>query len=316
MSTGTQAAADLRPHRKSQLRIAVALALAGLAGVMSGHGDEGFALSDEALVIEEDIDDPVRLGWHHFLRASQHVFSVEAHAAGRTLDLAREAFERAGDAHGLATVDYQQGVVAGMLGDLAEARRLLARACESLRRADNHMTLMAALARQAEVAERDGRLDDCYIAWEELHGLALEASVPALVALAAAGMAFVASEQGDGTAATRFGEAAMTASNEGFAPLIGGYALAAWGTAQAAFGDREQGAEDIQTAAGLFSRVGYHGGAAECWWRLSRLRADDGDCSDAIHCAEQAVECADKGDDVIARETARAQLDAVRSQAR
>ena len=104
----------------------------------------------------------------------------------------------------------------------------------------------------------------------------------------------------------------MTASSEGFAPVIGGYALAAWGTAQAAFGDHEQGVERIHAAAGLFSRVGYHGGAAECWWRLSRIRAEDGDCSGAVECAQQAVTAADKGDDVIARRSAHAQLDAVR----
>ena len=292
--------------------VARAQALAGLAGVMSGHGEEAFALSDAALEIEREIDDPQRLGWHHFLRASQHVFSVEAESAQRWLDLARDAFGRIGDAHGLATVDYQQGVVAGLLGDLAEARRLLARACEEFRRTDNHMTLMAALARQGEVAERDERLDDSYLAWEELHGLAIAASVPALVALAAAGMTFISYEHGDALAATQYGEAAMAASNEGFAPLIGGYAHAAWGVAQAAFGDRERGVEDIYTAAGLFSRVGYHGGAAECWWRLSRIRAEEGDCGQAVACAEHAVECADKGDDAFARETAQAQLDTVR----
>ncbi|HEX5947342.1 MAG TPA: BTAD domain-containing putative transcriptional regulator, partial [Acidimicrobiales bacterium] len=292
--------------------VARAQALAGLAGVMSGHGKEAFALSDAALEIEREIDDPQRLGWHHFLRASQHVFSVEAESAQRWLDLARDAFGRIGDAHGLATVDYQQGVVAGLLGDLAEARRLLARACEEFRRTDNHMTLMAALARQGEVAERDERLDDSYLAWEELHGLAIAASVPALVALAAAGMTFISYEHGDALAATQYGEAAMEASNEGFAPLIGGYAHAAWGIAQAAFGDRERGVEDIHTAAGLFSRVGYHGGAAECWWRLSRIRAEEGDCGQAVACAEHAVECADKGDDAFARETAQAQLDTVR----
>ena len=292
--------------------VARAQALAGLAGVMAGHREEGFALSDAALAIEDQLADPRRLGWHHFLRASQHVFSVEAQAAARWLDAARDAFSRAGEAHGLSTVDYQQGVVAGMLGDLPEAWRLLTRACEAFRRTDSHMTLMAALARMGEVAERDHRFDDAYLAWEELHGLALEAAVPALVALAAAGMAFVAFEQGDASAATHFGEAAMTASSEGFAPVIGGYALAAWGTAQAAFGDHEQGVEGIHAAAGLFSRVGYHGGAAECWWRLSRIRAEDGDCSGAVECAQQAVTAADKGDDVIARRSARAQLDAVR----
>ena len=292
--------------------VARAQALAGLAGVMAGHTADGFALSDAALVIEDQLADPRRLGWHHFLRASQHVFTVEAHTAARWLTASREAFTRADDQHGLSLVDYQEGVIAGLLGDVAEARRLLTRACEVFRRTDNHMTLMAALARQGEVAERDDRLDDAYLAWEELHGLALEAAVPALVALAAAGMTFVAFEQGDGTAATHFGEAAMTASNEGFAPLIGGWALAAWGTAQAAFGDHEQGVQGIHAAAGLFSRVGYHGGAAECWWRLSRIRAEDGDCSGALECAEQAVECADKGDDTFARQEARAQLDTAR----
>ena len=306
-------ALDRAPDDAPPALVARAQALAGLAGVMAGHGAEAFDLSDAALAIENQIGDPQRLGWHHFLRASQHVFSVEAHSAAGWLDASREGFARAGDAHGLAIVDYLQGVVAGMLGDLAEADRLLTRARDDFRRTDDHMTLMATLARLGEVAERDERLDDAYLAWEELHGLALEAAVPALVALAAAGMAFVAFEHGDGSAATQFGEEAMSASNESFAPIIGGYALAAWGVTQATFGDREQGVEGIYAAAGLFSRVGYHGGAAECWWRLSRIRAEEGDCSDAIRCAEQAVECADKGDDVIARETARAQLDVVRS---
>jgi hypothetical protein len=132
------------------------------------------------------------------------------------------------------------------------------------------------------------------------------------VSLAASGMAFIRLDAGDGEAATALGEAAVAASQEGFSPVIGGYALAAWGTAQAAFGDRERGAERVHEAAGLFSRIGYHGGAAECWYRLSQIRADQGDCADALRCAEQAVECASHGDDLVAREAAKAQLEAAR----
>ncbi len=308
LTTTLRRAGDQAP----EALVARAQALAGLAGVMAGHRNEASLLAEAALAVERRIDDPQRLGWHYFLRASQHVFTMEALAADGWLDESRQEFSRAGDAHGLSSVDYQQGVIAGLLGDLGEARHLLTRACDAFRRAGNHMTLMAALARLGEVAERDRRLDDAFAAWEELHHLATEAAVPALVALASAGMAFIAFEQGDGATATRLGEAAIVASNEGFAPVIDGYALAAWGTAQAAFGDRDLGLERIHAAAGLFSRVGYHGGAAECWWRLSQIRADDGECGDAVRCAEQAVECADKGDDVFARETARAQLEAVR----
>src|SRR5690606_6277985 len=126
------------------------------------------------------------------------------------------------------------------------------------------------------------------------------------------GMALVRLDTGDAEAAVELGEEALAASREGFSPIIGGYALAAWGAAQAAFGDRGQGVERVHEAAGLFSRIGYHGGAAECWWRLSRISVDRGDCSDAVTCAEQAVACADQGDDVLARRLARQQLDAAR----
>jgi hypothetical protein len=125
-------------------------------------------------------------------------------------------------------------------------------------------------------------------------------------------MAFIRLDAGDGEAATALGEAALSASHEGFSPVIGGYAMAAWGTAQAAFGDHRLGIERIHEAAGLFSRVGYHGGAAECWWRLSQINADQGDTCEAVQCAEQAVVCASQGDDMVARETAQAQLDAAR----
>lgn len=292
--------------------VARAQALAGLAGVMAGRGDEAFALSDAALAVEQRIGDPQRLGWHHFLRASQHVFSAEATAAQRWLAESRRRFDEVGDEHGLSAVDFQQGVVAGMLGDLPEADRLLTRACDTCRRTGNHVTLMAALARLGEVAERDARTDDAYAALTELRDLATEAAVPALVALASAGMAFVAFADGDASAATQLGEAAIIASNEGFSPVIGGYAMAAWGATQAAFGDRDLGVESLQEAAGLFSRVGYHGGAAECWWRLSQISADHGDCHDAVQCAEQAVACAGQGDDLVASAAAQAQLEAVR----
>jgi hypothetical protein len=300
--------ADDAPHDL----VARAQALAGLAGVMAGHSDEAFALAQAAYPIEQRIGDPLRLGWHCFLRSSQHVFSTEAQAAQSWLAQARHWFSEAGDEHGLSAVDYQQGVVAGMLGDLPEAHRLLTRASDSCRRTGNHMTLMASLARLGEVAERDGRPDDSYAAWEELHGLALDSAVPALVSLAAAGMAFIRLDAGDGEAATALGEAAMSASHEGFSPVIGGYAMAAWGATQAAFGDRRLGVERVHEAAGLFSRVGYHGGAAECWWRLSQISAEQGDCGEAMHCAEQAVACASQGDDLVARETAQAQLEAAR----
>jgi hypothetical protein len=174
------------------------------------------------------------------------------------------------------------------------------------------MTLMAALARLGEVAERDGRPDDSYEAWVELRDLAREAAVPALVSLATAGMAFIRLDAGDAQAAKALGEAAVEASQEGFSPLIGGYALAAWGTAQAAFGDQQRGVERIHEAAGLFSRIGYHSGAAECWWRLSQISARHGDVADALRAAEQAVTCACQGDDLVARQTAEAQLDAAR----
>jgi predicted ATPase/DNA-binding SARP family transcriptional activator len=296
----------------SDALVARAQALAGLAGVMAGRSDEAFALSEAAYPIEQRIGDPQRLGWHCFLRASQHVFSTEAQAAAGWLDLARRGFAEAGDDHGLSAVDYQQGVVAGLLGDLAEAHRLLTRARDACRRTGNHMTLMASLARLGEVAERDGRPDDSYAAWEELRSLAIEAAVPALATLASAGMAFIRLDAGDGEAATALGESAMAASQEGFSPVIGGYALAAWGTAQAAFGDHRLGVERVHEAAGLFSRIGYHGGAAECWWRLSEISAEQGQCGDAVRCAEQAVECADKGDDMFARDAARARLAAAR----
>ncbi len=288
--------------------VARAQALAGLAGVTAGRTQEAYALSDAALPIEQRIGDPTRLGWHSFLRASQHVFSSEADEAARWLDQARRWFAAAGDVHGLSAVDYQHGVVAAMLGDGVEAGRLLTRACDTCRETGNHMTLMAALTRLGEVAVGDDRPDDAVAAWGELRDLAVEAAVPALVALASASMGFVALEAGDGAAATELGEAAMAASREGFSPVIGGYALAAWGTAQAAFGDRELGVERVHEAAGLFSRVGYHGGAAECWWLLSQISADHGDCGDAVRCAEQAVECASRADDSTALESAQAQL--------
>ena len=291
--------------------VARAQALAGLAGVMAGRADQALALSEAALPLERRIGDPQRLGWTHFLRASQHVFLTEAQAARQWLTQARRFFTEAGDEHGLSAVDYQQGVVAGMLGDLAEAHRLLSRASETCRRDGNHMTLMASLARLGEVAERDGRPDDSYAAWEELRALALEAAVPALVTLASAGMAFIRADAGDASA-TALGDAALAASHEGFSPVIAGYALAAWGSAQAAFGDHRLGVERIHDAAGLFSRIGYHGGAAECWWRLSQISAGDGDCADAVRCAEQAVDCAERGDDMFARDAARAQLAAAR----
>jgi predicted ATPase/DNA-binding SARP family transcriptional activator len=292
--------------------VARAQALAGLAGVVSGHREQALGLAEAAYPIEQRLGDPVRLGWHCFLRAVQHVFVTEARVAATWLAEARSWFSAAGDEHGLSAVDFQQGVVAGLLGDLAEANGLLVRARDACRRTGNHMTLMATLARLGEVAERQARPDEAYAAWDELRGLATAAAVPALVTLASAGMALVRLDAGDGESATRLAAEAMATSHEGFSPIIGGYALAAWGTAQAAYGDRRLGVERVHEAAGLFSRIGYHGGAAECWWRLSQVSAEHGDATDAQRCAEHAVECAALGDDLVAREQARSQLEAVR----
>lgn len=290
-----------------------AKALAGLAGTLAGRRHEAEDYSATAQVIEERIGDPQRLGWYYFLQASQRVFSSEPRLAGDWLERADSQFRTAGDEHGLSAVDYQRGVVAGMLGDLVEARRLLERARDAFRRLNNHMTLMAALARLGEVAERDGRTDDAFSAWAELREMAVDTRVPALVTLASAGMALVRVAAGDRAGATRLADEAMAASREGFSPVIGGYALAAWGTAQVAYGDSIRGVERVEEAAGLFSRVGYYGGAAECWRRLSRINAARGDARDAVRCAEQAVRCADEGHDVFAQDQAHAQLDAARS---
>jgi predicted ATPase/DNA-binding SARP family transcriptional activator len=293
--------------------VARAKALAGLAGTLAGRRHEAEAYSADAQVIEERIGDPQRLGWYYFLQASQRVFSSEPRPAGDWLERADAQFREAGDEHGLSAVDYQRGVVAGMLGDLVEARRLLERARDAFRRLNNHMTLMASLARLGEVAERDGRSDDAFSAWAELREMAVDTRVPALVTLASAGMALVRVDIGDRAGATRLAEEAMASSREGFSPVIGGYALAAWGTAQVAYGDSIRGVERVEEAAGLFSRVGYHGGASECWRRLSRITAARGDARDAVRCAEQAVRCAEEGHDVLAQDQAHAQLDAARN---
>jgi tetratricopeptide (TPR) repeat protein len=292
--------------------VARAQALAGLVGTLAGHGNGARSLAAAAEDIEERIGDPRRLGWYYFLQASQRVFAAEPAAARGLLDQADEQFRAAGDEHGLSAVSYQRGVVAGMLGDLGEARRLLEQARDAFRRLNNHMTLMATLARLGEVAERDERPEDAFSAWAELREMAVEARVPALFTLASAGMALVRVDLGDRAGATRLADEAMAASQEGFSPVIGGYALAAWGTAQAAYGDSVSGLERVQEAAGLFSRVGYHGGAAECWRRLSRINIGRGDADDAVRCAEEAVRCAEKGHDLFARAQAQTQLDTAR----
>ena len=292
--------------------VARAQALAGLVGTLAGRREEAQAMSAEAEVIERRIADPRRVGWYSFLQASQRVFSAEPKDAQDWLDRAEDRFQGAGDDHGLSAVAYQRGVVAGMLGDLAEARRLLEAARDAFRRLGNHMTLMATLARLGEVAERDRRPEDAFSAWAELREMAVEAQVPALVTLAAAGMALVRVDLGDRAGATRLADEAMAGSLDGFSPVIGGYALAAWGTAQAAYGDSLEGVERVQEAAGLFSRVGYHGGASECWRRLARISVERGDAGDAVRCAEQAVVCAEKGQDVFARDQAHACLEAAR----
>ena len=305
-------ALDAAPDDAPDALVAQGRAVAGLAGVMAGQAERAFALSASAHEIEERIGDPRRLGWHCFIRATQHVFATDPRPAAEWLAEARRWFTEIDDEHGLATVDFQQGVVTALLGDLTAADELLRRAVATCRRTGNHMTLMAALARLGEVAQRDGRLDDAYAAWQELHELATEAAVPALVSLAAAGMALIKLDQDEPEAAAALSEAAMAASGEGFSPLVEGYALAAWGSTQATVGDRRQGVERMHEAAGLFSRIGYHGGASECWLRLSRLNAQQGACEDAVRCAEQAVECASHGDDAVARRAAEQQLDAAR----
>jgi predicted ATPase/DNA-binding SARP family transcriptional activator len=292
--------------------LARALALAGLAGTLAGHRTEAERLAAAAHPMEQRIGDPRRLGWYCFLQASQRVFSTQAHAALSWLERARGWFRLIDDDHGLSAVDYQWGVVAAFLGELDEARRLLEQARDACRRTGNDMTLMATLARLGEVANRDGRPADAFAAWTELRDMAVAAGVPALVTLASAGMALVQVDSGNAEDATRLAEEAMAASHEGFSPLIGGYALEVWGSTEAAYGDLALGSQRVEEAAGLFSRVGYHGAAAECWWRLSRISAKRGKPGDALRCAERSVECAELGEDLIARDIARAQLDEAR----
>jgi predicted ATPase len=292
--------------------LARALALAGLAGTLAGHRAEAEELSARAHPIEQRIGDPQRLGWYCFLQASQRVFTTEAQAALGWLERARGWFRLIGDVHGLSAVDYQWGVVAWFLGDLGEARRLLELARDACRRTGNDMTLMATLARLGEAANRDGRPEEAFAAWNELRELAVAAGVPALVTLASAGMAVVRMDTGNAEAASRLADEAMASSHEGFSPLIGGYAMEVWGSAEAAYGDLALGSQRMEEAAGLFSRVGYHGAAAECWWRLSRISARRGRPGDALRCAERSVECADRGEDLRAREIAHTQLDEAR----
>src|SRR5690606_27182713 len=109
------AALDAAPDDAPEAIVAQGRSLAGLAGVMAGHAEQAFALAASAHEIEQRIGDPRRLGWHCFIRATQYVFATDPRPADEWLAQARRWFTEAGDDHGLATVDFQQGVVTALL---------------------------------------------------------------------------------------------------------------------------------------------------------------------------------------------------------
>jgi predicted ATPase/DNA-binding SARP family transcriptional activator len=296
--------------------LARAWALGGVVGTLNGQGPAALAMADRAVEFERAGGDPGRLAWALFLRATARLYQTDARSAHDVAE-ARALFEQVGDESALSLLDYQEGVVAGMLGDTDRARRLLERAGGAFRRSGNHLTHIAVLARLGQLAELLDRPEEARDAFREFRALALDAGLPSLTALADGGLASMLSLLGEAEEAAVLADEAVRLSAEGFSPAITGYAAVAAGLVAFRAGDRAGGEAQVREAIGRFVAVGFHGAAVNAWIHLGRAWAELGaeGAADAVRCADAAVAAAERGDQPGFLARARAYRDSLASPA-
>jgi predicted ATPase/DNA-binding SARP family transcriptional activator len=249
--------------------------------------------TEEAWAFESEHPDPERLGRLCFARALAEGYRGDGDATP-WLDGARRQFLEAGSELGLAHLDFADGALRLVTGDLDGAASGLGAAAEVFRREQDHLGLILAVSRLGELAWRVGDLDEFARRHEELLELGRASASPGVITGATARLALARLEQGDLDAAQVLAADALVSTGESFMAVINGYAFKSAGLVNLALGHRAEGREQLRVAVDAFGRgTGQLGTglAALCWVDLSRSFADD-DVAAARAAAETALELA------------------------
>ena len=200
----------LQPFLEVSCDEAIGYVLANIASVarMQGDLDRAQALLDEAAERFEQMDDPRG-------RAAVLVRRAYLELANGSIPEARACLERAlvlrrrlNDRRGLGLVLAGLGLIDTTAGDHESAERHLAEARQIFRRAGDRWGLASTLWRTADLAFERGRLDDAESALREALSVIGVTQRERWIAYTLAGLAEVATLQGDaGRAATLFADA-------------------------------------------------------------------------------------------------------------
>jgi predicted ATPase/DNA-binding SARP family transcriptional activator len=295
--TALTIALDAAPDAPAALRDR-AMALAGIAGDMSGH-PEGGVLAETAIAHERERGDPSRLGLALLLRGAALALRTEAKAALPVLDEARACFEACHHARGLGYMRLVEGSCALVLGDLPAAHAGYQAARDHFRTQQEHLGTLAVLIRTGDLAHREHRYDDAVAALDELRALG---GPPSIITIALAMSSVHRGLQGRHDDARRLASLAVAGARDGFAPVTLGFARYAEGLVRLADGDRHAGRADLEAAIAEF-RTGAPQMAAECWLALSRSWEGE-DLERARACAGRALDAALRSDDTAVRQQA------------
>jgi predicted ATPase len=298
-------ALDRAPDGPPAVR-ATAQVYAGLTGGMCGAPEAvGHALA--AIEHERAIGDPHGVGVACVAYACTLIMRMQPSEAFPWLDEAREQFTRAGGDLGLAFTAHWTGYASGVLGDLDRAQAEFEVAAAAFRRRGDFVGSISTLVMAADLARRQGRLDDAADAYEEL--VRYGTGGPATMAVAS--LAALRREAGRLDEARTLAERAVADSQDGFSPVITALALQERGLVHLADGLTGEADADLRRAVLLFEDAGHQSSVAQCWLAISDARERAGDPAGAVEAADHALAAARRADDADLVRLAEARLAAV-----
>ncbi len=265
-------------------------------------------LAAEAAHLADEADDDARRGLVHLARALAAGYGVDPGLDAHLAE-ARRLLGAAGEAISLGHVDYADGAVRLLAGDLDGAAAGLGAAAEVFRAEGDHLGLMLAVSRLGEVAWRQGDVDTFASTHAELLDLGREARSPGVVIGATARLGLARLLQGDLAEAQVLATAALAGSSETFQATITGYTFKTAGLVNLQLGHPTEGRAQLETAVDAFSRGAGDLGlglAALCWIDLAHAHRDAGDVDAADRALAAASMAAEASRDpwVIAQTTA------------
>jgi predicted ATPase/DNA-binding SARP family transcriptional activator len=251
-------------------------------------------LADEALAFERQLNDPARLGFLSFACALAAGYRSGTDAQG-WLDQARAHLTAAGDVAALGHVDFAEGALRLVVGDLDGAATGLHAAAAAFREHQNHLGLILAVSRLGELAARRNDLEMFADTHAELLELGRAGRSAGVISGATARLAMARLEQGSLVEARVLAEEALALSDQGFMPVVTGYVKRTAGLVNLRSGHITEGRAQLQEAIDAFGRgTGNVGGgqAALCWVDLSTSYAGTDETDDAQQAAQEALQIA------------------------